>query len=103
TMDSRKHAPEEVWSEILGLLPRDSLKDVSLTSRSFNRISFPLRFTRFIFHPYRLKLSQDIVPLSTPEVDRALRRLKFWSSDEVALVVRSCSISPLWGGPVDSS
>ncbi|KAJ7662293.1 hypothetical protein B0H17DRAFT_1093782 [Mycena rosella] len=83
-MDSMSRIPPELWLEMLSLLPRDILGDVSLTSRTFHRVIRPVLFARLELHTYT----------APGEFDRYLERLDFWCSDDISPLVRSCSISP---------
>ncbi|KAF7341841.1 L-aminoadipate-semialdehyde dehydrogenase [Mycena sanguinolenta] len=99
-MSSREQVPDEVWSEIFCLLPRDNLEALSLTSSNFKDISRPLLFAHFKFHPYAFHGRQtDIVLLpSEAEITSSLNRLDFWASDGIARHVRSCQIIPWQAG-----
>ncbi|KAJ7132650.1 hypothetical protein C8R46DRAFT_1140473 [Mycena filopes] len=91
---SAQKVPNELWLEVFANLSRDTLKDISLTYRAFCRISRPLIFTHFDFHPYCIA-SNDVLLLPEQEhVDAALERLNFWLSNEIAPYVRSCTITP---------
>ncbi|KAJ7111865.1 hypothetical protein C8R44DRAFT_985332 [Mycena epipterygia] len=93
--------PNELWFEIFHYLPRDTVKDVSFTHRRFARLSRPLRFTDFDFHPYEL---HGLRLPSADEVQRSLERLTFWCSDDIAPLVRACHVVPWMEnvGPVGS-
>ncbi|KAJ7111869.1 hypothetical protein C8R44DRAFT_985335 [Mycena epipterygia] len=88
----------ELWFHYL---PRDTVKDVSFTHRRFARLSRPLRFTDFDFHPYEL---HGLRLPSADEVQRSLERLTFWCSDDIAPLVRACHVVPWMEnvGPVGS-
>ncbi|KAJ7442900.1 hypothetical protein B0H11DRAFT_2204329 [Mycena galericulata] len=53
----------------------------------------PLRFANFKFHPYTYGHPRPH-PLSASQLANALDRLDFWTSAEIAPLVRSCSIRP---------
>ncbi|KAJ7107730.1 hypothetical protein C8R44DRAFT_540212, partial [Mycena epipterygia] len=92
TMSSQDRVPNELWLEVFHHLPRDTLKDVSLTHRTFCCLSRPLLFTDFKFHPYAMvALDSQHLP-SAEEVDQLMERLAFWCSADIAPLVRSCSI-----------
>ncbi|KAJ7124015.1 hypothetical protein C8R43DRAFT_1147759 [Mycena crocata] len=104
-MNSGRRFPDELLLEVFSVLPLTSLTEVSLTSRAFHRISFPFRFASFDFHPYTIHRDEGLIHPSSSELHRALQRLQFWFSDEVAPFVRSCQVTPkvvtLW--PVQST
>ncbi|KAJ6599992.1 hypothetical protein DFH09DRAFT_1129187 [Mycena vulgaris] len=87
-MSSLEHIPAELWLEILSPLPHDSILAISSTSHSFRHISRPLVFANFHFYPYPAVGAPRLT-----DVDRSLGLLQFWSSDDVAPLVRSCIIS----------
>ncbi|KAJ7776944.1 hypothetical protein DFH07DRAFT_731415, partial [Mycena maculata] len=102
TMNSREQVPNELWLEVFHHLPRQSLKNVSLTYQKFKGISRLLLFAHLDFHPYAVGAKGDVLLLpQAKEVTRSLKRLDLWFSDEIAPLVRSCNISP-WRkvGPV---
>ncbi|KAJ7289494.1 hypothetical protein C8J57DRAFT_1277848 [Mycena rebaudengoi] len=79
----------ELWYEVFGSLSPNDLRHVNLTTSTFHHISRPLLFRHFDFHPYT---SLDLA--GVPPVERALERLRFWSSPEIAPLVHSCDITP---------
>ncbi|KAJ7840149.1 hypothetical protein B0H13DRAFT_2101217 [Mycena leptocephala] len=84
----------ELWLEIFNYLPRDTLKDISLAHHNFCRITRPLLFAHFDFHPFALGPNGTLFLPSAAEVAISLERLEFWSSDEIAPLVRSCDLTP---------
>ncbi|KAJ7124012.1 hypothetical protein C8R43DRAFT_40226 [Mycena crocata] len=105
-MDSGQRVPDELLLEVFSRLPPNTLKEVALASRTFNRVSFPFRFRNFAFQPHALNPTGSLLlPPSPTAVIKAFSRLEFWSSDGVAPLVRSCQITA-WGaalGPVQLS
>ncbi|KAJ7046366.1 hypothetical protein C8F04DRAFT_1227507 [Mycena alexandri] len=94
---SAQEVPEELWLEIFKLIPRECLMKASLTFRAFYRITRPLIFTHFHFHPYCLIQSAYGGVLLLPRKEKialARERLDFWSSGEIGPYVRSCDITP---------
>ncbi|KAJ7141321.1 hypothetical protein C8R44DRAFT_866954 [Mycena epipterygia] len=91
-MDPQDRFAIELWLEVFAYLSQDALKALSLIHRTLFDISRPLRFVDFKFHPYPSNYRQH-QPTSA-QVDHALQRLRFWSSPEIAPLVRSCSITP---------
>ncbi|KAJ7868816.1 hypothetical protein B0H14DRAFT_2729023 [Mycena olivaceomarginata] len=99
--------PEELLLEIVQHLPKGALQHVSLAHRTLWRISRPFLFADFVFHPYGIRyMPTDRSRVRWPEADdpvclydeaqeREVERLEFWSSPEIAPLVRSCSIIPL--------
>ncbi|KAJ7691450.1 hypothetical protein B0H17DRAFT_1063188 [Mycena rosella] len=87
--------PNELWIEILGTLSPDTLKDISVTNRTFCRTIRRLLFAHFDFHPYGVGPHSTPILPSDVEVTRHLERLDFWTSDEIAPFVRSCTITPM--------
>ncbi|KAJ7644714.1 hypothetical protein FB45DRAFT_1021462 [Roridomyces roridus] len=97
-MSSHERVPNEVWLEVFELLPRDSLKHVHATHRMFRSTSRPLLFSHLLFRPYFREIDElgDRFALPDPEVvQRTLDRLEFWSSNEIAPLVRQCTINLL--------
>ncbi|KAJ6498878.1 hypothetical protein C8R45DRAFT_797285, partial [Mycena sanguinolenta] len=83
----------ELWiDEIFPGLPRDTIKALSLTSEMFRDLSRPFVFAHFVFHPYAVGTERDIILPPNIMVDRALERLEFWTSTDIAPHVRSCEI-----------
>ncbi|KAJ7107708.1 hypothetical protein C8R44DRAFT_529646, partial [Mycena epipterygia] len=94
-MRAQDRVPNELWLEVFHHLPRDALKDVSLTYHAFHNISRSLLFTDFEFHPYATSGCVGILLLpSATEVDQSLERLAFWCSEDIAPLVRSCNVIP---------
>ncbi|KAJ6518286.1 hypothetical protein C8R47DRAFT_1232463 [Mycena vitilis] len=87
--------PDELWLEVFCNLPRETLKDVSLTYPTFRRLTRTLLFAHFDFHPYAF--GADSALLLPPDAELAIltERLGFWTSDEIAPFVRSCDITPM--------
>ncbi|KAJ7480697.1 hypothetical protein FB451DRAFT_959543, partial [Mycena latifolia] len=54
--------------EVFNHLPRANFKDISLTYRIFHRLSRPLLFADFDFHPYLVGASGALL-LPTAEVE----------------------------------
>ncbi|KAJ6546738.1 hypothetical protein DFH09DRAFT_1506489 [Mycena vulgaris] len=92
-MTSQAQVPDELWVEVFKYLPKTSLRDVSSTHRTFSRISRPLVFSDFDFHPFAGGAGGTVHP-SAAEVKRSFERLNFWCSPEIAPLVRSCKITP---------
>ncbi|KAJ7259296.1 hypothetical protein C8J57DRAFT_1472090 [Mycena rebaudengoi] len=87
--------PHEMWSEMFFHLPRISLLQASRTSRLFFEISRPQIFTKFEFHPYILEAdSGPPVPPKSSTIQRAMERLTFWASPDIAPLIRVCEITP---------
>ncbi|KAJ7834419.1 hypothetical protein B0H13DRAFT_2426903 [Mycena leptocephala] len=89
--------PNELWLEICCSLPKDSFKQtlgqISLTCRSLHHLSRSLLFADFVFHP-QAEMWQSLSLPQKSGFERSKRRLEFWSSDEIAPLVRSCDITP---------
>ncbi|KAJ7505897.1 hypothetical protein B0H11DRAFT_361378 [Mycena galericulata] len=102
-MSSRERVPNELWLEVFHYLPRESVKDVSLTDHKFKNISRQLLFAHLDFHPYCIGANSAFLMPVAAEAERSLERLDFWFSDEIVPFVRSCRISlwqklgPVWG------
>ncbi|KAJ7658606.1 hypothetical protein DFH06DRAFT_916552, partial [Mycena polygramma] len=96
----------ELWLEVFHNLPSKTLKDVSLTCPAFRRLTRTLIFAHFDFHPYALRLVARSNPYAfrDPAADSGLllppdavfaahmARLDFWSSPEIAPLIRSCHV-----------
>ncbi|KAJ7644699.1 hypothetical protein FB45DRAFT_999654 [Roridomyces roridus] len=91
---SHERVPNELWIEIFGLLPRDSLKNVYSTAKKFTTASRALLFSHLVFHYYyrREAPSRDVALPASDDIQSGLDRLAFWSSDEIAPFVRECTI-----------
>ncbi|KAJ6498882.1 hypothetical protein C8R45DRAFT_799244, partial [Mycena sanguinolenta] len=85
------HVPNELWLAIFADLPRDTIKALCLTTSIFKDLSRAFLFAHFAFHPYAVRDGDIVLPL-TLVVNRALERLKFWTSDGIAPHVRSCKV-----------
>ncbi|KAF7290251.1 hypothetical protein MIND_01338800 [Mycena indigotica] len=89
--------PPEVWTEVFSGLPAASLAAVVATSRGFATVGRPLRFARFLLTPYSLLGYADNPLRYEVETGDAFRcateRLDFWTSEDIAPLVRSCRIS----------
>ncbi|KAJ7257179.1 hypothetical protein B0H12DRAFT_1070511 [Mycena haematopus] len=93
--------PAEVWTEIfrVNTLERSHFISLHRVSRSLHRISRPLAllFKHFAFHPYAVpgsRLTDNFLIPGEVEIKRTIRRLRFWASDDVAPLVRECTVSP---------
>ncbi|KAJ7776909.1 hypothetical protein DFH07DRAFT_979118 [Mycena maculata] len=96
-MSSR--VPNELWLEIFQHLPTDTLKNLALTYHRFQILSRSFIFASFTFHPYGIYTDEyrENPPLLLPPaaaVASYLERLDFWTSDEIAPLVRSCRVDP---------
>ncbi|KAJ7448591.1 hypothetical protein B0H11DRAFT_2289683 [Mycena galericulata] len=89
--------PNELWLKIVEHLPRDELQGLCLTSHTFKSLSRPRLFSNFVFYPYVGRGHGLNLPVPA-EVDTDLQRLTFWASDEIAALVRSCTIRPWHDG-----
>ncbi|KAJ6450070.1 hypothetical protein C8R45DRAFT_121462 [Mycena sanguinolenta] len=92
------HIPVEVWLQVFGILDRSDLISLHSVSRSFHRISRPLLFKHFCFHPYAavpysFTTHEFLIP-GEVEIKRTIRRLRFWASDNVAYLVKGCTVAP---------
>ncbi|KAJ6450084.1 hypothetical protein C8R45DRAFT_849298, partial [Mycena sanguinolenta] len=87
--------PVEIWLEVFTILKRSNLIALHHVSHSFHRITRPLIFKHLHFHPYAGKdghiTGYYLLPDET-EIRRTVRRLRFWASDEVAPLVKDCSV-----------
>ncbi|KAJ6518285.1 hypothetical protein C8R47DRAFT_1312714 [Mycena vitilis] len=91
--------PDELWLETFTSMSHETLRSVSLTHHDFCRITRPLLFTHFDFHPYAAGTNSALLLPPAVEVAKALDCLEFWSSDEIAPLVRSCDVTPMSQGP----
>ncbi|KAJ7474374.1 hypothetical protein B0H11DRAFT_2282232 [Mycena galericulata] len=92
-MSSRDQIPEELWLDIFLHLPRKTLINVSVTEHVFRRLCLPLLFTDFRFYPYTSDSRDGSIVPPTTEIQVHLDRLNFWSSEEIAPLVRSCHVT----------
>ncbi|KAJ6500905.1 hypothetical protein C8R45DRAFT_83395 [Mycena sanguinolenta] len=90
--------PTEVWLEIFSTLERHHLIPLYRVSRTLHRISRPLLLRHFAFHPYAAingdETSDDFLIPREVEFHYAMQRFRFWASDNVAPLVRECTIAP---------
>ncbi|KAJ6498888.1 hypothetical protein C8R45DRAFT_1210775 [Mycena sanguinolenta] len=93
-MESLSQIPNELWLYILRGLSRDTLKALCLTSSIFKNLCRTFLFAHFNFHPYAVRDGATIVLPLAVVVNRALERLEFWTSDDIAPHVRLCKIIP---------
>ncbi|KAF7340957.1 hypothetical protein MSAN_02081000 [Mycena sanguinolenta] len=93
--------PEEIWAQTFLYLPRAALLQVNLAQRMFHRIAHPLVFHDFDFHPY-LTIAGYLITQCPPSglmipyeehIPSLLARLQFWSSPDIAPLVRTCRVS----------
>ncbi|KAJ7142490.1 hypothetical protein C8R44DRAFT_760727 [Mycena epipterygia] len=96
-MDIR--VPIELWFDTFRYLPRSSLIPLHAVSRTLHRVSRPLLFRTFAFHPYGADYDgaggpfQFLLP-GEVHIKRTCRRLRFWASDAIAPLVHQCTVSP---------
>ncbi|KAJ6450082.1 hypothetical protein C8R45DRAFT_121569 [Mycena sanguinolenta] len=98
--------PVEVWLEVFSILQRSHLLVLHHVSHSFHRITRPLIFKHFHFHPYAGidgHITGYYLLPDESEIRRTVRRLRFWASDEVAPLVKDCSVSPWDAWPIYTS
>nr|GAT56400.1 predicted protein [Mycena chlorophos] len=91
--------PPEILDLILSHLDRDSLLDASVASRLLRAISLPFLFSRFVFRPYTVGQwpnNEYVLPVPH-KVQLGLERLRFWSSERIASLVRTCDVRPYPG------
>ncbi|KAJ7736046.1 hypothetical protein DFH07DRAFT_944449 [Mycena maculata] len=89
--------PNELWSETFAYLPPPSLISLHSTSRSFHGLSRPLLFKHFDFHPFQISgpIQGQLRFAGQSGIDRNVRRLEFWTSNEIAPFVQGCSVSAI--------
>ncbi|KAJ7138340.1 hypothetical protein C8R44DRAFT_868641 [Mycena epipterygia] len=98
-MGSQDRFPHEIWLEVFQNLPHYSfnteLREVSLTCRTFHRLSRPFLFTDFYFSPYTIDHFKEQVLVTPPtELERRREHLNFWCSAEIAPFNVSVADSP---------
>ncbi|KAJ7644749.1 hypothetical protein FB45DRAFT_784736, partial [Roridomyces roridus] len=92
-----ERVPNELWLDIFQLLPRSSIKHIYATDRKFANASRALLFRHLVFHPYLIRHASwdpGLALPASPLLQIELERLEFWSSDEIALLVRECTVAP---------
>ncbi|KAJ7061645.1 hypothetical protein C8F01DRAFT_1138002 [Mycena amicta] len=99
---ARQRIPPEIWSEVFGEVDKNALQALRLSNQAFAQLARPHLFSSFIFHPHA---SASDVPSAGPRLlpsaekaEQYLNRLKFWLSDDIAPLVRSCTMIP-WTSP----
>ncbi|KAJ7434707.1 hypothetical protein FB451DRAFT_1418635 [Mycena latifolia] len=108
TAPACRRFPVETWTQIFEDLPRDAISQVHRVDWLFHRIARPLLFREFKFHPYgRWSFawldwdSPSALYLPHPvQIQLLLQRLEFWSSHEIAPLIRVCHMTP-WDNNVD--
>ncbi|KAJ7719431.1 hypothetical protein DFH07DRAFT_314177 [Mycena maculata] len=93
--------PNELWLEVFENLPRDSLRQLSLTHTKFKGLSRTLLFAHLDFKPYAYTREGLMLPHQAG-IDSRMQRLDFWASDEIAPLVRTCRLSPAYSAPMGS-
>ncbi|KAJ6546698.1 hypothetical protein DFH09DRAFT_854048, partial [Mycena vulgaris] len=81
----------ELCLEVFNQLLHYTLKDISLTYRTFSRLTRPLLFIHFDFRPYAVAGDVLLLPSAT-HITESLERLNFWFSPDIASLVHSCNI-----------
>ncbi|KAJ7644760.1 hypothetical protein FB45DRAFT_1116524 [Roridomyces roridus] len=89
-MSSHERVPNELWLAIFELLPCESVKQLFSSDRRFSTISRGLLFSQLALKHIR---PDENLP-SAKYIQFTLDRLDFWSSDEIAPLVRHCTITP---------
>ncbi|KAF7365003.1 F-box domain-containing protein [Mycena venus] len=95
----------ELWDEIVGFLSteddRQTLQHLNLINRRFHHVARPRLFADFKFHPYSvasdsygMSAEHLLLPLH-PYPQRLRQRLEFWASEDIASLVRDCTVQPL--------
>ncbi|KAJ7684140.1 hypothetical protein DFH06DRAFT_609 [Mycena polygramma] len=87
------HLPNELWLDTFSALPRKTLISLHSASKLFHRISRPLLFGDFDFHPFQIQDGASSRYSNQDDVDRNMKRLEFWTSPEIAPFVRGCIFS----------
>ncbi|KAJ7061631.1 hypothetical protein C8F01DRAFT_1137972 [Mycena amicta] len=107
---TRERIPPEIWSEVFGEVDKKALQALRLSNQAFAQLARPHLFSSFIFHPHAC--GSDVPgPRLLPSAEKAeqyLNRLEFWLSDDIAPLVRSCTMRPwmfdeLYYGPFAES
>ncbi|KAJ7201859.1 hypothetical protein GGX14DRAFT_399807 [Mycena pura] len=87
----------ELLLRMFAHLGRRTLRKVALANRTFSRLARTLLFSHFAVSRYVTcseKLEHD--PVSASQLLQLSQCLDFWTSEEIAPLVRSCEISPRW-------
>ncbi|KAJ7189725.1 hypothetical protein GGX14DRAFT_484506, partial [Mycena pura] len=93
-MHSSASFPGELWLRVFAHIPHAALFPVALTDHTFCRLTRPILFSHFEFHPFALGPIGDLRLPSSERVHQSMERLRFWCTHEIASVVRSCRIAP---------
>ncbi|KAJ6450088.1 hypothetical protein C8R45DRAFT_1224227 [Mycena sanguinolenta] len=86
--------PDEMWLEVFSTVEQSHLISLHHVSRRFHRISRPLLFKHFSFHPYGRAYEPGFLIPSEVAIKRIVRRLRFWASSDISLLVKECTVSP---------
>ena len=94
----RRSLPPEVWLAVfeVGDLGVDDMSNVRLTCSSFAALGKIQAFSSFKISPFLLT-AHSINYRASFDIDHTVRRLKrleFWTSDDIAPLVRHCRIEP---------
>ena len=91
--------PAEVWFEVFAYLDSWHFTALHKTSPFFRRFSQPFLHSHehFRFYPYagiNAHLTREFLLPNEPESRRIGRDLRLWTSDDVAPLVKECTVSP---------
>ncbi|KAJ7198944.1 hypothetical protein GGX14DRAFT_664539 [Mycena pura] len=87
--------PNELLLRIFAHLDRRTLRRVAFANRTFSRLARTFLFSHFAVSRYITCLKEhEYDPVSASQLLQLSRCLDFWTSEEIAPVVRSCEISP---------
>ncbi|KAF8171951.1 hypothetical protein K438DRAFT_185590 [Mycena galopus ATCC 62051] len=104
-MVSGDDIPTELWDEVLGFLLTEkdpqTLQRLNLINRRFHHLARPRLFADFTFYPFYLVKDSFgwapdfVLPLYFECFRRSGQRLEFWASEDIAPLVRNCTVQPL--------
>lgn len=96
----RRFLPPEVWLAIFefGGLGASDISNVRLTCISFATLAKPQAFSTFDFIPFILTAEETCYrwAFTSEHVQRLTQRLNFWTSLEIAPMVRECRVHPVY-------
>ncbi|KAJ7452665.1 hypothetical protein B0H11DRAFT_2072516 [Mycena galericulata] len=86
--------PDELWAEVFANVPRDALFQTHLVCWRFCHITRRLLFREFTFYPknYQAPSHRDVPADQDGLRDIIMQRLRFWTSSEIAPLIRTCHL-----------
>ncbi|EGN92594.1 hypothetical protein SERLA73DRAFT_146817, partial [Serpula lacrymans var. lacrymans S7.3] len=105
TFSPRGHLLPEIWLGVFNQLPRQNIRDVTLTCHSFRHLAQPLLFRSLSFCPFLVDGQNNRVLPKREILERTMAKLQFCSSDRISHAIHTCKVfsRPTVGISVDST